>query len=240
MGVSDYTSEGATVSMGNQGFEYLATETGLQGGLGINLGPLALGASANLALLTLHENINLVDNPEIMEAPMGYAYGYGVDVGAQFSILPSLTVGAVVNNLIGSSPINSDDYTLTTAQALLDGNRTPLDTEDSYVFSTDLDLGLTWAPDLPGWFRPSLSADYYDAVSLFTQDTELTMDEALKHLRLGANLHLLIFDFGAQYYNEYLTLGAGFDLAIFQVYLEATTNQAISDLGGSVLVKLHF
>jgi len=238
LGLSLYHSEGVTFALGNRGIKSLATESGLQGGYGLKLGPLSVGASANLGLWTLHEDIDLSANPDIMTAPMGYAYSYGVDVGAQFTLLPGLTFGAVINNLLGSSPVDSSDYTTTTLEALLDGNAIGI--EKDYVFSTDLDVGVTWAPDWPGWFRPMLSADYYDFVSLFTSDTELTLEEALAHLRLGASLHLAIFDFGAQYYNNYFTLGAGLDLAFFQLYLEATANQEMSDLGGSVLVKLQF
>jgi len=60
-------------------------------------------------------------------------------------------------------------------------------------------------------------------------------------MRVGANLRFLGFlDVGASYYLEYITLGAGVDLKIFEAFLELKTKQNFSDVGANAMVKVKF
>ncbi len=218
------------------GFKPLIGETGIKAGYGFNVGPFGLGVSGDFAVIG-----NIADSSvdDFMTADMVYGYAWGLDAGMTFDILPSLTVGAVLTDIIGSYIDSGTTYT--NLDFLMNGG-TPPALESSYTFDLDLDFGVTWAPVIGNGklLAPKFHADYYDFIGLFRTPPS-DFQGFMNHMRFGAELELLSFiNFKAMYYQEFFTLGAGVDLLFFEVFGEFLFNQEFTDIGGSVLVKLHF
>ena len=241
-GIGFYGNVFSILNAGQMGFEKMIVETGVKAGYGFNLGKFGLGVSGDLAFvgdLTHDGGFSVVDPTEIMNQVMYYGYAWGFDVGATYSILPTLTVGAVMTDLIGSyAPIASQ-----TVEDFLAGAE-PGKIDYKYSFDLDIDFGITWAPQIGNGklLNASFSADYYNLIGLFRPETQPENFQGfLDHMRFGAHLELLSFiNLRAQYYQEYFSLGAGVDLLFLEVFGEFQFKQTFDDLGGAVLVKLHF
>lgn len=233
-GLGVYANAYSLLDAATLGVNPLIGETGVKLGYGFNLGPFAIGVSGDFAVIG---NIASSSIEDIMNTDMVYGYAWGIDAGMTFDILPSLTVGAVLTDIIGSY----SDAGTTSLQEIMDG-AAPASLNYSYSFDLDLDFGITWAPQIGSGkiFAPKLHADYYDFISLFT-DTPDTFQDFLNHMRFGAELELLSFiNAKAMYYREFFTIGAGVDLLFFEVFGEFMFNQEFTEIGASALVKLHF
>lgn len=236
-GVGVYGNVYSVLDAGELGFESLIGETGIKAGYGFPLGPINLGISGDFAFigefsgdtaLTM-EMISDIANETIL-----YGYAWGFDVGATFDILPTLTVGAVMTDIIGTY-VYAGETTLNTLST------SSIEFDNSYEFDLDLDFGITWAPKLGSGkvINASFSADYYNFIDMF-RDTPDDFQEFLDHMRFGAQIELLSFiNARAQYYQEYFTLGAGVDLLFFEVFGEFMFDQTFDEIGAGVLVKLH-
>jgi len=215
------------------GFEQLVAETGIKLGYGFDLGPFALGASADFAMIG---NVASASLETYMSEQLTYGYAWGLDVGATFQPFDWFTVGAVMTDLIGSYYYAGE----TTLEALMNGTAPATDFGFSYTFDADLDFGVTFTPQLGKLLRPSFSVDYYDFIGLF-RNPPSNFQGFMDHMRFGAHIELLTFiNLRAMYYQEFFTLGAGVDLLFFEVFGEFKFDQAFEEIGGSVLVKLHF
>ena len=232
-GIGVYGNAYSVLDAASMGFSSMIGESGVKAGYGFNLGPLGLGVSADFAMLGYIPSASIAD---LMTINMVYGYAWGIDFGATFDILPSLTVGAVMTDIIGSYA----DAGTTTLEELMLGTTPSTDIPYTYSFDMDLDVGVTWAPDLGKLLKPSFSVDYYDFIGMF-RNPPATFQDAFNHMRFGAELELLTFlNVKAQYYQEFFTLGAGVDLLFLEVFGEFLFNQEFTDIGASVLVKLHF
>ncbi|MBN2656787.1 MAG: hypothetical protein JXR86_06985 [Spirochaetales bacterium] len=241
-GLGVYGNAYSVLDAGEMGFDSLIAETGIKTGYGFKIGNLGLGLSGDFAMIgdfTYDGGISMMEIAEIMNQTMYYGYAWGIDAGVTLDILPSLTIGAVMTDLIGT--YNYAGHT--TLENMLSGT-TAIPLTYTYQFDLDLDLGITWAPKLGEGkiLNASFSADYYNIVSLFRPETRpLTAQDALKNMRLGAQIQLLSFiNARAQYYQEYFTLGAGVDLLFIEVFGEFQFKQTFDDIGAAALVKLHF
>ena len=242
-GLGGYANIYSVLSAAEMGFETLVVESGIKAGFGFNLSEkLALGVSADFAFLgdvTATGGVSIEDIGDIMSRTMYYGYAWGIDVGAAYHILPSLTVGAVMTDLIGTYVYNGT----TTLEELMNGGAKNK-IESTYEFDLDLDFGVTWAPRIGSGkiFNASFSADYYDLFGLFREETRPEDFQGfLNHMRFGAEFELLSFiNLRAHYYREYFALGAGVDLLFLEVFGEFQFKQSFDDIGGALLVKLHF
>jgi len=241
-GLGFYGNVFSILDAGQMGFEKMIVETGVKAGYGFNIGKFGLGISGDLAFvgdLTRDGGFSVVESEEIFNQVMYYGYAWGFDVGATFDILPSLTIGAVMTDLIGSyAPIASQ-----TVEDFMAGME-PAEIDYKYSFDLDIDFGITWAPKIGNGklLNASFSADYYNLIGLFRPETQpKNFQGFLDHMRFGAHIELLSFiNLRAQYYQEYFSLGAGVDLLFLEVFGEFMFKQSFDDLGGALLVKLHF
>lgn len=237
-GIGVYGNVYSVLDAGAMGFETLIGETGIKAGYGFPLGPINLGISGDFAFVgdftpSGAPAFGIDAIADIANRTMLYGYAWGFDVGATFDILPSLTVGAVMTDIIGS-------YNPTTETTLNTFSSSAIDA--TYEFDLDLDFGITWAPKLGKGklFNASFSADYYDFIGMFREPPSEFQD-VVDHMRFGAHIELLSFiNARAQYYQEYFTLGAGVDLLVLEVFGEFMFKQTFDDIGGALLVKLHF
>jgi len=239
-GLGIYANAYSILDAGQMGFQELIAETGIKAGYGFNVGPFGIGVSGDFAMVgdfTYDGGISLQNIAGIMNDTMYYGYAWGIDAGMTFQILPSLTVGAVMTDLIGT-------YTYagtTTLDNMLSGGA-PVALSSNYSFDLDLDFGITWAPQIGNGklLNASFSADYYDFIELFRTPPQ-NFQDVLNHMRFGAHIELLSFiNARAQYYREYFTVGAGVDLLFLEVFGEFQFNQTFTDIGAAALVKLHF
>jgi hypothetical protein len=236
-GLGVYGNVYSILDAGAMGFENMIIETGVKGGYGFNLGPLALGFSADLAMvgdLTYYGSVSMSDYAELSNQMMVYGYAWGIDAGVTYEVFDWLSVGAVMTDIIGSySP--AGETTLEDFVSGDSGTSIPFD----YSFDTDLDFGVTFTPQLGKLLKPSFSIDYYDFIELFRTPPE-NLQDVVDHVRLGASLELLTFiNLRSQYYQEYFTVGAGVDLIVVEIFGEFLFKQTFDDIGGAVLVKLH-
>lgn len=237
-GVGIYGNVYSVLDAGVMGFDTLIAETGVKAGYGFPLGPINLGVSGDFAMIgDFSGNAGLTVDAlgDIMNQTMFYGYAWGIDVGATFDILPSLTVGAVMTDIIGT-------YTYAGTSTLNDFSSNKVKLNSSYEFDLDLDFGVTWSPKLGSGklFNASFSADYYNFIGMFREPPS-DFQDVIDHMRFGAHIELLSFiNARAQYYQEYFTLGAGVDLLFLEIFGEFMFNQTFDDIGAGVLVKLHF
>jgi hypothetical protein len=237
-GLGLYANVYSLLDAGVMGFETLIMETGLKSGYGINLGPFALGLSGDIAMLgdvTYYGGVAATDVAALSNQMMVYGIAWGLDVGAIYQPFDWFTVGAVMTDIIGCySPTGE----ATVSDFFSGGSSARIPYE--YQFDSDIDVGVTFTPRLGRLLRPSFSADYYNIIELF-RTPPAEFQDVLDNLRLGAHIEFLTFiNVRAQYYQEYFTLGAGVDLAFFEIFGEFLFKQTFDDLGGAILMKLHF
>ena len=236
LGIGFYGNVFTNLDAATFGVNPLIGETGIKVGYGFNLGPFGLGVSGDYAVIG---NIASASIDSLMTTNMTYGYAWGIDAGVTFDLLPSLTLGAVMTDIIGSY----SDAGTTKLEYLMNG-ASPSPIDYTYSFDLDLDFGVTWAPKIGNGkiIAPKLHADYYDFIGMFRPETQpKNFQDFINHMRFGAELELLSFiNVKAMYYQEFFTLGAGVDLLFFEVFGEFLFNQEFTDIGGSVLVKLHF
>ena len=234
-GIGLYGNAWTNLDATTLGVNPLIAETGVKLGYGFNLGPLGIGVSGDFAVIGNMPSSSVAD---LMSTSFTYGYAWGIDAGVTLDILPSLTVGAVLTDIIGSySPAGS-----TSIDALMSG-ATPGALAYTYSFDLVLDFGVTWAPQIGNGklLAPKFHVDYYNFIGLFMPDGPRTFQGVLNNMRIGAELELLSFiNAKAMYYNEFFSVGAGVDIMFFEVFGEFKFNQQFTDIGGSVLVKLHF
>ena len=237
-GVGVYANAYSVLDAGAMGFDTLIGETGVKVGYGFPLGPINLGVSGDFAMIGDFSGDSALTMDmlgDIANQTMYYGYAWGLDVGATFDILPTLTVGAVMTDIIGT-------YTYAGTSTLSNFTSNKVKLNSSYEFDLDLDFGITWAPKLGNGklFNASFSADYYNFIGMFREPPS-DFQDVLNHMRFGAHIELLSFiNARAQYYQEFFTLGAGVDLLFLEVFGEFMFNQSFDDIGAGVLVKLHF
>ncbi len=237
-GVGVYANAYSVLDAGAMGFDTLIGETGVKVGYGFPIGPINLGVSGDFAMIGDFSGDSALTMDmlgDIANQTMYYGYAWGLDVGATFDILPTLTVGAVMTDIIGT-------YTYAGTSTLSNFTSNKVKLNSSYEFDLDLDFGITWAPKLGNGklFNASFSADYYNFIGMFREPPS-DFQDVLNHMRFGAHIELLSFiNARAQYYQEFFTLGAGVDLLFLEVFGEFMFNQSFDDIGAGVLVKLHF
>lgn len=244
-----YYRQSFPFSAGDAGFTMMKSEIGAIAGAGFNFGPIALGASMNYGLLLTYPEMTMDQYGNIGDVPMLYGYAWGVDAGAIWNITDSLSLGLVFNDIIGSTV---DDAGETTMNQLLDGTYVD-EVSFDYEFTFDVDVGLTWQPDWK-FFSPKFSVDYYDVVGLirYLEDNGEDMeDQAIarmifNQLRIGTQLKLLeTLTVGAQYYNNFFSVGAGLKILAVEVGLEVVFEDAFlysdyndqSQVGANLLIR---
>jgi hypothetical protein len=246
-----YYRQSFPFSAGAAGFTNLKSEIGAIAGAGFNIGPIALGASLNYGLLLTYPQLTMDEyNSDLGNAPMLYGYAWGVDAGAIWNVTDSLSIGVVLNDIIGTT---MDDAGNTTMNQLLDGTYVD-DVSFDYEFTIDIDVGVTWQPDWR-FFSPKFSFDYYDIVGLIRyldeygedMDDQVITRMVFNQLRVGASLKLLDFlTLGGQYYNNFFSAGIGLDILFFEVGFEIMVDDAFlyedindqTQVGASLLLRV--
>ena len=259
LGVYDQASAVAFMDSASQeyGIKTIYNELGVIAGGGFNLfkGKLAIGFTGNYGILMKNaspvgfDEINtLINDP----GTVNYGYDWGIDLGAVWRPTPALGIGIVFNDVIGYTQVNTP-YLANGVLGLFESGDYLMNTVQ-YEFTMDMDAGITWQPDWR-FVRPKLSFDMYNVIGYGrdvaeNDDTfEEAMNRTLYHMRFGANF--TFFDFlkiGTQYYDRFLSVGAGLDLLFLEIYAEVKMsdeifyNPDINDvpLGGDLMVRLHF
>jgi len=238
------------------GIKTIYNELGVIAGGGFNLfqGKLAIGFSGNYGILMKNRSpVGFEDFNTLISDPgtINYGYTWGVDLGAVWRPTPSLGIGIVFNDVIGYTQVDTP-YTADGVMGILDSGALLMDSVQ-YEFTMDLDAGITWQPDWR-FVRPKLSFDMYNVIG-YARDVadngdsfEEAMNRTLSHMRFGANF--TFFDFlkiGGQYYDHYMSVGAGLDLLFLELYGEVKISDEVfsSDfnsvpIGGDLMVRLHF
>ncbi|RKX83234.1 MAG: hypothetical protein DRP70_15075 [Spirochaetes bacterium] len=239
------------------GIKTIYNELGVIAGGGFNLfeGKLAVGFSGNYGMLMKNaspvgfDNFNsLISDPNTIN----YGYTWGVDLGAVWRPTPALGVGITFNDVIGYTQVDTP-YTADGIMGIIDSGAYLMD-DVQYEFTMDMDAGITWQPDWR-FVRPKLSFDMYNVIG-YAEDVaengdnfEQAMNRTLSHMRFGANFTFFEFlKIGTQYYDHYLSVGAGLDLLFLELYGEVKVNEEVfynSDIndvpiGGDLMVRLHF
>ncbi len=195
------------------------------------------------------DNFNsLISDPDTIN----YGYTWGVDLGAVWRPTPALGIGLVFNDVIGYTEVDTP-YSADGIMGFIDSSAYMMDSVQ-YKFTMDMDAGITWQPDWR-FVRPKLSFDMYNVIG-YAEDVaengdtfKEAMNRTLSHMRFGANF--TFFDFlkiGGQYYDRYLSVGAGLDLLFLELYGEVKIhdevfyNSDINDvpIGGDLMIRLHF
>ena len=239
------------------GLESVYTETGLILGGGFPLfdGRLSLGITGDYRIFLGNVRpVNIAHIGGLFTGGSLLAYGisWGIDVGAIWRPLPDLSVGLVLNNLIGTTEALGDRST----DMGLDNLFSKLFSESfEYRFMPDVDLGITWHPSWR-YIDTSFSMDFYDLVSYIRDAAEAEdnfedlMGRTLNHMRLGVNASF--FDFlktGLQFYKQYISFGIGMDMLFLELYGEysvhkdvifSTTNPAYKPFKASISARIHF
>jgi len=259
LGVYDYAMGVAFMDSASQeyGLKTIYNELGVIAGGGFNLyeGKLAIGFSGNYGILMKNSSPVGFDNFNSLISDPGtinYGYTWGVDLGAVWRPTPALGVGITFNDVIGYTQVDTP-YTADGIMGIIDSGAYLMDNVQ-YEFTMDMDAGITWQPDWR-FVRPKLSFDMYNVIG-YAEDVaengdtfEEAMNRTLSHMRFGANF--TFFDFlniGGQYYDHYLSVGAGLDLLFLELYGEVKVheemfyNSDINDvpIGGDLMIRLHF
>ncbi len=259
LGVYDYAMGVAFMDSASQeyGLKTIYNELGVIAGGGFNLyeGKLAIGFSGNYGILMKNSSPVGFDNFNSLISDPGtinYGYTWGVDLGAVWRPTPALGVGITFNDVIGYTQVDTP-YTADGIMGIIDSGAYLMDNVQ-YEFTMDMDAGITWQPDWR-FVRPKLSFDMYNVIG-YAEDVaengdnfEQAMNRTLSHMRFGANF--TFFDFlniGSQYYDHYLSVGAGLDLLFLELYGEVKVHEEVfynSDIndvpiGGDLMVRLHF
>ena len=241
----------------NFGLETIYNELGVIAGGGFNLfeGKLALGISGNYGILMRNTSpVGFEDFNTLLNDPntINYGYTWGVDLGAIWRPNPALGIGVVFNDVIGYTEADTP-YSADGIYGLIDSGAYLMDSLD-YKFTMDMDAGITWQPDWR-FVRPKLSVDMYNVIGYARDvadngdDFESAMYRTLEHMRFGANFTFFEFlKVGGQFYDHYLSVGAGLDLLFLELYGEvkirddAFTASDLGDIpiGGDLMVRIHF
>ncbi|MCD6343124.1 MAG: hypothetical protein J7L76_05015 [Spirochaetaceae bacterium] len=239
------------------GMKTIYNELGVIIGGGFNLfeGKLAIGFSGNYGMLMKNSSpVGFEDFDTLLSDPdtINYGYTWGVDLGAIWRPTPALGIGVVFNDVIGYTQVDTP-YTADGIMGIVDSGAYLMD-DVQYEFTMDMDAGITWQPDWR-FVRPKLSFDMYNVIGYARDvadngdDFEEAMNRTLSHMRFGANFTFFEFlKIGSQYYDHYLSVGAGLDLLFFELYGEVKVNEEVfynSDIndvpiGGDLMVRLHF
>lgn len=232
-----YAHTSSIMTVGARGFSNIFSELGIIGGWGFQLLPgIDVGVSGNYGILTKHDDYNLDNSVSFYNWGMSYGYSWGIDAGVIWRPNSSLRVGAVLNDIIGST---QSDYPYYASGGLSDlfGAGDGIKPPRNYEFDVDLDMGVTWAPE---WrvVRPQFHLDYYDVIGSFKEE-QYGLDEFLNHTRIGANVELLrVLNVGAQYYQRFYSLGLGVDLFVAELYADVKFDDSLEDVGGNVRLKI--
>ena len=257
LGIYDQAVGVAYMDAANQeyGLETVYNELGVVGGFGFNLleGKLALGMSGNYGVLMKNTSPVPFDSFDtLINTSINYGYNWGVDLGAIWRPTPALGVGVVFNDVIGYTEADTP-RTAAGIEGFMAEKAFFMDTVE-YQVTLDLDAGISWQPDWR-FVRPKLGLDLYNvvgygrAVADNGDNFKQAMYRSLEHVRVGAQF--VFFDFlkvGAQYYNHYLSAGAGLDLLFLELYGEVKMHdQAVNadsfgdvPVGADLTVRLHF
>lgn len=239
------------------GLETIYNELGVIAGGGFNLfeGKLALGISGNYGILMRNTSpVGFEDFGTLLNDPgtINYGYTWGVDLGAVWRPTPALGIGIVFNDVVGYTEVDTP-HTADGIIGLFDSGAYLMDSMN-YKFTMDLDAGITWQPDWR-FVQPKLSFDMYNVIGYARDvadngdDFESAMYRTLEHMRFGANFTFFEFlNIGGQFYDHYLSVGAGLDLLFLELYAEVKIRDdafSASDLGdvpigGDLMVRIHF
>lgn len=240
---------------GTAGLETVYNELGVIAGGGFNLfeGKLALGITGNYGVLTRNQNAIGFDSlDQLATGAVNYGYTWGIDLGAVWRPSPSIGVGIVFNDVVGSTQADLPYTAAGGYQELFDTGAYLMDSVD-YEVTLDLDAGVTWQPDWR-FVQPKLSFDMYNIigygqeVAANSYDFETAAYRALEHMRFGANFTFFEFlKIGTQYYDSYLSAGLGLDLLFLEIYAEfKMSDQVFSEewgdvpLGADLMARIHF
>ena len=242
----------------NFGLETIHSEVGAITGFGFNLfeGKLALGVSGNYGVLMKNTSPVSFDNfTSLLGGTAGtisYGYTWGVDIGAIWRPTPSIGVGVVFNDVVGYTEADMP-YQADGIEGFIMQEAFWIDSLN-YRFTMDMDMGVSWQPDWR-FVRPRMGLDLYNVIgySRAVADNGDTFGEAmyrsLEHIRVGAEF--TFFDFlkvGGQYYNHFVSVGAGLDLLFLELYGEFKVSDeafgadTIGDvpIGADLTVRIHF
>lgn len=259
LGIYDYAIGVAFMDPGTQvyGMKTIYNELGVIAGGGFNLfeGKLALGISGNYGILMRNTSpVGFEDFNTLLNDPntINYGYTWGVDLGAIWRPTPALGIGVVFNDVVGYTETDTP-YSADGIFGLIDSGAYLMDSLD-YKFTMDMDAGITWQPDWR-FVRPKLSFDMYNVIGYARNvadngdNFESAMYRTLEHMRFGANFTFFEFlKVGGQFYDHYLSVGAGLDLLFLELYGEvmirddAFTASDLGDIpiGGDLMVRIHF
>ena len=246
-----------TANTQEYGLETIYNELGVIAGGGFNLfeGKLALGISGNYGILMRNTSpVGFEDFGTLLNDPgtINYGYTWGVDLGAVWRPTPALGIGIVFNDVVGYTEVDTP-HTADGIIGLFDSGAYLMDSMN-YKFTMDLDAGITWQPDWR-FVQPKLSFDMYNVIGYARDvadngdDFESAMYRTLEHMRFGANFTFFEFlNIGGQFYDHYLSVGAGLDLLFLELYGEVKIRDdsfSASDLGdvpigGDLMVRIHF
>ena len=259
LGVYDHAMAVAFMDSATQeyGIKTIYNELGVIAGGGFNLfqGKLAIGISGNYGILMKNTTpVGFDDFSTLLNDPdtVNFGYNWGIDLGAVWRPTPALGIGIVFNDVIGYTEVDTP-HTADGILGIFESGAYLMDTVD-YKFSMDMDAGITWQPDWR-FVRPKLSFDMYNVIG-YARDVsengdsfEDAMYRTLSHMRFGANF--TFFDFlkiGGQYYDHYLSVGAGLDLLFLELYGEVKVSEDIFytgdinevPIGGDLMLRIHF
>jgi len=257
LGVYDQATTVAFMDPATQqyGLETIYNELGVIAGGGFTVmdGKLAFGLSGNYGILMKNTSPVAVDSFDtLINGSINYGYSWGLDLGAIWRPTPSLGVGVVFNDVVGYTEADTP-RTAAGFEGLIQDQAFLMNSLD-YQFTMDIDAGITWQPDWR-FVTPKISADLYNVIGYARDvadegdDFEAAMYRTLEHIRVGANF--TFFDFlkvGGQYYDHYLSVGAGLDLLFLELYGEfKIQDQAVFadnlgdvPIGGDITVRIHF
>ncbi len=259
LGIYDHAMGVAFMDPGTQvyGMKTIYNELGVIAGGGFNLfeGKLALGISGNYGMLMRNTSpVGFEDFNTLLNDPntINYGYTWGVDLGAVWRPTPALGIGVVFNDVVGYTETDTP-YSADGIFGLIDSGAYLMDSL-VYKFTMDMDTGITWQPDWR-FVHPKLSFDMYNVIGYARDvadngdDFESAMYRTLEHMRFGANFTFFEFlKVGGQFYDHYLSVGAGLDLLFLELYGEvkirddAFTASDLGDIpiGGDLMVRIHF
>jgi hypothetical protein len=191
---------------------------------------------------TLETLVNLYDNETLStNVPLAAGYSIPVNLGLNINLPLALTYSVVARNINDSFNFRlysdaeefwENDPTLV---ALFGQNNNGAMYSEEYTVSNDwqLDMGLTWAPDL--WFiKPVIAYDVASTNELYQNiDDNDFADQLLEASSIGVQVSLLnLIDVRAGMSADYKSVGAGFDIPfLFHVdaaysFMDLETNQS--------------
>ena len=184
------------------------------------------GIAANrISALILDEDTD-IEKFTLWETPLMAGYAMTFDIGTSFTFKETFTVSASATNLNGlyhmKSYSSEGDYLVENAKIKMEKPEGHI-TNDSVEFEIEtpwnLNVGLAVAPDWTG-FRPVLSVDLVDVLGLVNEvkEGEFNSKSLLAHMNAGVEISLIdVIRLRGGINRGYLSVGAGFNIFIFQV-----------------------